>query len=297
MTPIAKPLAILALISASTLFASNHVAARYAFDDGAGLVLALVARATVAFLLMFAVALVTRQSFRVEKHVRGWLMAIGVLIAAQSWLLYSSVAIIPIAVSLLLVNSWPMMYIAVSWVTGDSRPSLPLAIAMLVILFGLSLVLNIAGIIQGVTLGFEWWLGVGYGFASGVFLGMAMWITNKKMPNFSGSVRSTYTMLMVTLLLGSLGGFGLLPSGFALPVSTVGLICVGLLALFYGVASTVLFVLAPRLDMAKNSPVLNFEPVASLLLAFVFLGQTLSILQLAGGVLVVGGIVTVSLMR
>ncbi len=64
----------------------------------------------------------------------------------------------------------------------------------------------------------------------------------------------------------------------------------------YGIAFTLLFVLAPRLDMASNSPMLNSEPVAALFLAYALLGQFLNELQLVGGVIVVVGIVSLGLM-
>ena len=58
-----------------------------------------------------------------------------------------------------------------------------------------------------------------------------------------------------------------------------------------------LFVLVPRLNMARNAPVMNLEPVASLLLGFLILGQTLAPIQLLGGAVVLSGIVWLSLMR
>jgi len=58
-----------------------------------------------------------------------------------------------------------------------------------------------------------------------------------------------------------------------------------------------LFVQVPRLNMARNAPVMNLEPVASLLFGFVILGQILAPVQLLGGAVVLGGIVWLSLMR
>jgi len=43
--------------------------------------------------------------------------------------------------------------------------------------------------------------------------------------------------------------------------------------------------------------VMNFEPVASLLIAYLVLGQMLSPSQLVGGAVVVGGIVVLSLSK
>jgi drug/metabolite transporter (DMT)-like permease len=47
----------------------------------------------------------------------------------------------------------------------------------------------------------------------------------------------------------------------------------------------------PRLDMAKNAPVMNIEPLATLLMGWVVLDQMLSAGQVLGGVIVVTGIV------
>lgn len=247
---------------------------------------------------MFTVARVKRQSFKVPVNTRPWLITIGFLIAFQSWSLYSSVAIIPVAVALLMVNSWPVMYIIISWLAGGQRPSLPLAVSLGVIILGLTLVMNVSGVMNdpNLTIG-QWWLGIFYGLAAAVVLAFAMWITNNKMSEISGSVRSTYTMLIVSSSLLTIGLLGWLPSNFSLPASFNGYLGLFFLTVFYGVGSTVLFVLAPKLDMTRNSPVLNFEPVASLLLGFIFLGQVLSSIQLIGGALVVAGIVSVGLIR
>lgn len=286
------------LLATAVLFASNHVAARIAFDDGAGLVLAIVLRSVVAGLIMFTVARVQRQSFKVPVNTRPWLITIGFLIAVQSWSLYSSVSVIPIAVALLMLNAWPVIYITISWLAGGQRPSLPLALSLGVIIFGLTLVMNVSGAMNdpSLTTG-QWWLGISYGLTAAVVFAFAMWIINNKMGAISGSVRSSYTMLIVGSSLLTIGLFGWLPSSFSLPASFNGYLGLFLLTVFYGVASTVLFVLAPKLDMTRNSPVLNFEPVASLLLGFVFLGQVLSPIQLIGGGLVLTGIVSVGLIR
>ena len=47
----------------------------------------------------------------------------------------------------------------------------------------------------------------------------------------------------------------------------------------------------PRLNIARNAPVMNMEPVAGMLLGWLILGQMLGPLQILGGFIVVGGIV------
>ena len=66
------------------------------------------------------------------------------------------------------------------------------------------------------------------------------------------------------------------------------------LVVCYGTAFSLWFIWMPRLDMARNASAMNIEPVAVILLAWVFLGQTLSVVQMAGALVVVTGIVLLS---
>lgn len=295
---ISNPVALLILLCAATLFASNHVAARVAFDDGTGLILALIARSGMACLIMFSIARMSRQNFRIPSELRARQWLLGFLIAGQSFALYSAVARIPVAVALLLVNTWPVYFITLGWLTGRHPFRLPLAVLMLLIIFGLTLVLNLPQLLtQDMVLDAQWWTGVGFGLTSALLLCSAMWLTNYHLAGLPGTVRSFYTMALVMTTMLVLGISGLLPGSFAWPETGRGLIAILSLAMFYGIASTILFVLAPRLNMARNSPVLNFEPVASLLLAFIFLQQFLQPVQLIGGGLVVIGIAAIGLLQ
>ncbi|MFL0798199.1 MAG: DMT family transporter [Cellvibrionaceae bacterium] len=293
-----RPISIAIMLFAATLFASNHVAARFAFDDGAGLVLALVARSAMAFFIMLGIVVIKQQSITLPKDKRHWQLILGILIAVQSLTLYASVAIIPVAVSLLLINTWPIMYTLLNWWVNGVRPSLVFVIILLMIISGLVLVLDVPQMLADPSaLGDNWLLGVALASVGAVFLALAMWVTNQYLPTISGAVRSAYTMLIVTLSLSLAGFAGLIDGGFSFPQSTSGWMGVFMLALCYGVASTILFTLVTRLDMARNAPVVNFEPVASLFLAYVILGQMLTAIQLLGGTVVLAGIVWLSLSR
>ena len=67
------------------------------------------------------------------------------------------------------------------------------------------------------------------------------------------------------------------------------------LTLCYGSAFSCLFALMPRLDMQRNAPAANIEPIAALILGWSLLGQSMSTMQLLGAVLVVLGIVLLAL--
>ena len=78
---------------------------------------------------------------------------------------------------------------------------------------------------------------------------------------------------------------------FSLPTAPIGWLGLGLLSLLYTIAFTALFVLLPRLGSVNNAPVLNFEPIAAMILGALILGQKVAPIQIGGALLVIGGIV------
>jgi drug/metabolite transporter (DMT)-like permease len=67
--------------------------------------------------------------------------------------------------------------------------------------------------------------------------------------------------------------------------------------LLYGGAFSVLFISVPRLNMARNAPVMNMEPIATLLFGWVVLEQMISPAQMLGGLVVITGIVILTLRK
>jgi drug/metabolite transporter (DMT)-like permease len=79
------------------------------------------------------------------------------------------------------------------------------------------------------------------------------------------------------------------------PVDLTGWLGLAGLTLCYGSAFSFLFALMPRLDMARNAPASNIEPIAALILGWSVLGQGMSALQIVGAITVVLGIVMLAL--
>ncbi|HET8905321.1 MAG TPA: DMT family transporter [Saccharospirillum sp.] len=295
---LSRPLAIAVLVFAACLFAANHVAARVAFDDGTGVLLAILTRGSIAFLMMFSLVIAQRHRLVIPPGKRRWQLVLGVMIAGQSLCLYSAVARIPVAVALLLVNTWPILYALLTWVLGGRRPTMRLAVVMVVILIGLVMVLDLGTWLSDpAAMGPDWLPGVVLAETAALLFAVAIWVTENRLSRLPGAVRSVFTMMTVLALMAIGGALGLVPGGLDLPQSQAGWVALASLAALYGTASTVLFVLVPRLNMARNAPVMNLEPVASLLFGFVILGQVLGPIQLVGGAIVLGGIVWLSLMR
>ncbi len=291
-TPFTRPTAILLLLGLGICFGANHVAARVAFDNGVGITTAILARSGLTALVLLAVIAWQRVRIPATRPHIGWVLLSGGLIALQSLCLYSAVARIPVALALLVFNTMPVVYALLTWALGGKRPTGRAVLYMGVILLGLALALDTWARLQGhgpLQPGFA--LGVGFAFAAAVLISSALWVTENRMPTVPGVLRSQWAMSLVFVCMLAVGQTQLLPGGMAWPHNALGWWGLAGLVACYGTAFSLWFIWLARLDMARNASAMNIEPVAALVLAWVFLGQSLTASQLLGALVVVTGIV------
>ncbi|WP_430474972.1 EamA family transporter [Thalassospira lucentensis] len=303
LSPTAPPLfprqiAVMILALVACCFAGNHVAARLAFENGTGLLLAVLCRSGVALLILISIVTLQSHSIRLPKRIGRWQLLLGLMITIQSLCLYSAVARVPVALALLTANTFPIMLALLTWALGGRRPTLKSSALMLFILFGLVLALDLPGILGGdVEVTATWWFGIAFALTAALALSVAFWVTDHKLAALNGSVRSMFTMVVVFIAM-IIAGFGdVLPGGMAFPQATQGWIGLGVLVVLYGGAFSVLFITVPRLDMARNAPVMNMEPIATLLFAWMILGQIISSIQIVGGFVVIAGVAILSVTK
>ncbi|MCO6055552.1 DMT family transporter [Pseudomonas sp. MOB-449] len=297
-SPYPRHVSVLVIAGLASAFAGNHIAARIAFDDGAGLLLAILIRSGITMLALGAFVLWRRDSFRIGSKALNWQILLGCLIGIQSFLIYSAVARIPVGLALLVVNLSPVFLAVFTFAFGGPAPTLRAVLLMLGILCGLLIALNVPTILGDQRQVDERWLeGVLFALSGAAMFGGAMWVSENRLSGIAGSVRSMLTMAQVFLGATIVSLADVVPGGLSLPETVEGWFALAFLAFFYGAAFSTLFVCMPKLDIARNAPVLNVEPVAGLAFGWVILGQQLSGLQLVGGAVVVTGIVLLAYRR
>jgi drug/metabolite transporter (DMT)-like permease len=225
------------------------------------------------------------------------LPAIGLLIAVQSVCLYAAVARLPVALALLVFNSYPLATALWARLLYRHRPERALLMAMPVILLGLLLALDVLGASSGLGAAGQWrslGLGVGYALGASLSFGLALVLTQHEAGGLDGRLRTFTTMALVGLLAGA----GALASGgFAWPSHASGWWGLALLTLLYGTGITLLFTVLPRLGVVGNSAIMNVEPIFALVLAWAVLGQAVTPVQLLGSLLVVGAVIWLGLSK
>lgn len=287
--PIPRWVGIALLAAIAVVFGSNHVAARVAFDHGTNVTTAVAFRSAGTALFVLGLLLANGVSLALPAATRGRAVLIGLMLAVQSYCLYSAVAVIPVALALLAFQTFPMVLALVSWAAGGEPPSRRVLLAMPVALFGLALALDVYG--KSGDIAGRWSeIGAGVLWATGASLAKAsvLFFTTKWLPAVDGRLRSFMIMSVVAVV--TITG-GAVAGDFRLPADQTGWIALVLLAALYGTAITSLFVVLPRLGAVNNSVVLNFEPIAVLAIAWMVLDQKVAPLQIFGAFIVVGAII------
>jgi drug/metabolite transporter (DMT)-like permease len=291
-TALAPRLGVLILLGVASCFAANHLAARFAFDHGASVAAGVTVRATSTAVVMLLLMRLHGVALSLPRELRGKALLAGVLIASQSYCLYSAVALIPPALALLVFQTSPMLYVLLTWVTGKEKPRLSALAPMLLALAGLALALGLAGG-QLAARWTEIGSGVLWAFASGASMSVVYFLNANALKPLDGRLR-TFVMTAVTALLVLAGGAA--ADKLAWPHDAIGWTGLACLTAFYCVAMISLFTVLPRVAVTSTAA-LNFEPIALLVLGWVFLGNSLTPLQIAGALLTVGAIVWLGLSK
>ncbi|HEU4353833.1 MAG TPA: DMT family transporter [Burkholderiales bacterium] len=270
---------IVILLGVASAFASNHLCARIAFDHGASVATAVSVRATFTALFLFFMMRLQGVRLAIPRELRGATLVAGLLIATQSYTLYSAVAIIPPALALLVFQTSPMLYVLLTWALGKESPRWSALPPMMLALVGLALALNVRAAEHMAA-------GVAWAFASGLSMTVVYYLNANALKPLDGRLR-TFAMTAVTAVLvvviASAAGAQTLPHDGA------GWTGLALLAVFYCIAMMLLFYILPRVP-ATSTAALNFEPIALLVLTWLLLDHTLSPLQIVGAFMTVGAI-------
>jgi drug/metabolite transporter (DMT)-like permease len=96
------------LLLIAFMMGANHVAARFAFNDGVDVVTAVTFRSVLTAIVVGLILWQQKVQIQVTAHHKKYMLIIGALIAVQSVCLYSSVARLPVALALLAFNTYPL---------------------------------------------------------------------------------------------------------------------------------------------------------------------------------------------
>lgn len=251
-----------------------------ALEAGANPLATVTLRALGALALLAAWFAATGVALAIPRRHLLTALAIGLPLALNNYLINAAFAELPVPLVVLLFYLWPCFTAAASWVLGI-EPFRWRGFAGLALAFaGIAMALDVdftASQAYGV------WLAVGAAATwTVVFLLTGHFFRGRdtRAPTFYMTCTSAALFSLVCIVTGdvelpqSAGGWG----------GIVGTV------LFYAFAMIGLFVSSARYGAMRSAFWLNFEPIASVLLAALILQQMLAPIQLAGVTLVVAAL-------
>lgn len=287
--------AFFTLLFAAFVMGSNHVAARFAIDDGLGVITAVMVRSVftatvltiVLALRMKAIAFTTRQKY--------FLVLIAALIALQSMLLYAAISSMPVSLGLVVFNTYPVLTALWGWTLFRTPPEKIILIASPILLIGLSLALGVVDMItseQGLQIS-SLFPGMLYALGSATTFGLALVLTQRETLAVDPLARTALSMWLVafiTMCITQLTG------GFQWPNTMTGWGGTLALAMFFATGFTIVFALIPKLGLGITA-IMNMEPIFALILAWLLLNQSVSMTQLVGACIVVGTVIALGMRK
>ena len=222
---------------------------------------------------------------------RGGALLAGLFLAVDLVLWNHAIAEVGAGIATVLGNLQVLFVALTAWVLLRERPERRFLIALPVVMAGVAMVSGLAG---GAAGGIHPLAGIGYGLGTSLaytaFL-LIMRRTSEGAPHVAGPLaEATAGAAAGSLVLGS--AFG----GLQLHIPWHSM---GWLLLLSVTSQTIGWLLItsslPRLPAAISSLTLLLQPAAAMLLAAAVLGERPSLLQVAGAVMVCGGILWVSL--
>jgi drug/metabolite transporter (DMT)-like permease len=282
---------MLALFSAAT-FGTSGIFARSLLDAGWTAGSAVAVRVGLG-----AVLVALRGRWPALRRSLGPIGLFGVLaISAAQVGFFNAVQHLPIGVALLLEYSGILLVVLWMWAVHGQRPARLTVAGAVTALAGLVLVLDLTGGAHLDPIGVMWGLIAAVGLA-GYFV-----LSARVDPELPSIVLASGGMAVGAVLLFGLGAAGLLPMTFTFGEVTLAglrmswLVPIVGLAVVAAAVSYATGIGAARLLGASLSSFVGLtEVLFAVLFAWLFLDELPTVLQLAGGVLIVGGIVLVRL--
>jgi drug/metabolite transporter (DMT)-like permease len=217
----------------------------------------------------------------------------GLFLAVDLVLWNHSIADVGAGVATVLGNLQVLFVAVLAWLVLKERPARRFLTMLPVVFVGVVLV---SGAVGGTTVGLDPAAGIGFGLGTSATYAVFLLLMRQK-AGAGGHVAGPLTDATAGSAVGALvlglafGGFQ-----FHLPWASFGWLLT--LALLSQTGGWLLITSSlPKLPAALSSLLLLLQPAASILLAAVILGQRPTLLQIAGAVLVCGGVLAVAWVR
>lgn len=242
-------------------------------------------RVLFASIILALILLLMKKSFRVRSSRDTMLLALCGLILAIHWsLFFKSVQVSSVAIGLLAYSSFPVFTAFLEPLVFKEKQEPRSFLFAAVSVFGAFLIIPRFDLSHTVLRGFLWGLGAGLTFALLSLLNRAL--AQRRPSLLVAFYQDTYAVLFLLPFVFVLD--------FQVTVRTIGLLSI--LGIFCTAGAHTLFINGMKNVKARTASIISsLEPAYGIVLAFLFLGEVPSLRTLAGGLVILGAALAVTL--
>lgn len=281
--PRARLAGLLFILLSAAGFGAMPIFAKLAYADGVDLPTLLFLRFALAGFLMAALMFLRGLPWPGGKNF--WLLLAmgGVGYVGQSFCYFAALQHATAGLTALLLYLYPVIVTVISAWLARRRLSPSRVLAVCAALFGTGLAVGDS--LDGSALGIA--LGIGAAAIYSTYI-----LVGEKITAEAGAVPSA---AVVMLAAAAVYGAAVVWRGLVLPGSVQGWVAAGAIALFSTVLAVVGFFAAmQRLGAADAASLSTLEPVVTVLLAAIFLGEEIGVWQIAGGAIILAAVVVLA---
>ena len=278
-------LGILLVLIGAAAYGVLVVTAKLNYDHGSDPITVLFVRAAGFFVLLLAFRRLTGRPIALPPTVRYLCLGLGMFLAFQTWCNYTAITFIPVSLAILLLYTYPVFVALATRVIDRERLGPIKAGAVLAAFGGLALSLKVHPDALDPR-------GLGLGLMAGFGLAVTI-MTSSRILRRADSARMTlhFTAMTSTCYLAVL----LLTNGWAWPTDQLGWVLLLSMPLVYLVAMLCFFSAVPIIGPFKAAMFNNLEPVTTILLAAILLGEQLGPWQYVGAAMVIGALLAMQM--
>ena len=268
------------VLTCALVYGLAVVLARFAFEDGSNAATVVSVRCAFAALAIGIALVIGGEQQHTTGRERALLLGLGVFFALGVFSFYKAIEILRVPLAILTFYVNPLIIGVLGALVGFERPSGRILLFALLSLAGLALATGASP--EAVDAA-----GIAYALLAAALTAGVLVVSTHRLSHVNAKSRTFWMMTSTSFVLaaGTLAGDALMWPKSALGMAALAGICV-----LYAIGLVALFTSATRIGPLRTGLAMNLEPVVAIGGSWLLLGQGLTPAQLAGGVLVIAGV-------
>ena len=275
------------VLTCALVYGLAVVLARFAFEDGSNAATVVTVRCAFAALAIGIALRLGGEQRHTTGRERALLLGLGLFFALGVFSFYKAIEILRVPLAILAFYVNPLIIGVFGALVGFERMSGRTLLFALVSLVGLALATGASP--EAVDAA-----GIGFAMLAAVLTAGILVVSTHRLSHVNAKSRTFWMMISTSAVLAASTLAG---NAFMWPKSTLGLAAVAGVCVLYAIGLVALFTSAVRIGPLRTGLVMNLEPIVAIGGSWLLLGQGLAPVQLAGGALVIAGIVGAQMSR